>query len=77
MQDRLSLFVGQFVGGHFCGVVHTADNERSVRIAFKEINNDLMTNARPVGSTPIQTGLILRYANPARTPRSSPFMRMR
>src|SRR5690349_19214970 len=40
----LSLLVGQRIRRHLIGVIHSSDDERPVRIAFKEVDDDFLAN---------------------------------
>src|SRR5215831_8338799 len=75
---RVALDAGEFVvilvlriqsitliGGHLIGVVHTADNNRLIRIAFQKVDHHLLANAWPEGCAPTLAGPLLRHTTPA------------
>src|SRR6266511_3746301 len=52
---------------HLISVINTADNNRLIGIALEEIDDNLLTDARPKKGPPTLTGPGLGHAHPART----------
>ena len=64
----LVLFIRQYVRRHICRVVHTARNDRLVRVALKKFNLDLHPDPWNEHRAPTVAGPRLDNAKPARTP---------
>ena len=56
-EDGAGLVPRQLIGGHGFGIVHPADDERLIGVAFQKGNDDLLSDARP--------GPALGHAKPA------------
>ncbi len=58
--------VRQGVGHRALGIVHAPRDDRPVRIAFEEVDDHFLADARDVDGAPVLAGPWIRHANPAR-----------
>src|SRR5438128_2392609 len=65
LPTRLRRVGGQTIGRHLGGVVDAASDDRQVRIALDEIDDDLLADARDLDEAPAAAGPGLRYAHEA------------
>src|SRR2546423_7732057 len=54
------------IGRHLLGIVDAASDNGLVRIAFQEVDNHLLADARNADRTPPLAGPWMRHTNPAR-----------
>src|SRR5205807_662475 len=59
------LLIRQRVGRHLIGVVDSARDNGAVRIAFEEVDNHFLSDARNPHGAPVLSRPELRHANPA------------
>src|SRR5439155_3845701 len=65
LDAALGPVVGQGVGRHLVGVIDAADDDRLVRVAFLESDDDLLADARDVDPPPLLAGPERADADPA------------
>src|SRR5207245_4175169 len=65
LDAALRFVVGQLPRRHVLGIVDATDDDGLIGIAFEEINDDLMPDARNVDYPPILAGPGRRHADPA------------
>ena len=57
--------IGQFIGRHLVGIVHATNDDGLVGIAFEEIDDHFLANARDVNHAPLSARPRSPNANPA------------